>query len=168
MSHTECLEILHSNFSSKLPLDVIDNAVINSAKLIEPSCKNTSYKQVVFTRLVTSYKQVMFTRLVTNHKQVVFTWLVTSYKQVVFTRLVTSYKEVVFTRLVTSYKQVVFTRLVTSYKQVMFTRLVTSRQQVVTCNYARSYLVRSRRVWNTLPAEMHRNFTSLATFKTFT
>ena len=28
---------LHSNFSSKLPLEVIDNAVINSLKLIDPS-----------------------------------------------------------------------------------------------------------------------------------
>ena len=35
-----------------------------------------------------------------------------------------------------------------------------------TCTYPRSYLVRSRRVWNTLPAEMRRNSISLVTFKT--
>ena len=35
-----------------------------------------------------------------------------------------------------------------------------------TSTYARSYLVRSRRVWNKLPNEMRRNSISLATFKT--
>ena len=44
--------------------------------------------------------------------------------------------------------------------------LVLEEQLCRTCTYARSYMVRSKRVWNTLPAEMRRNFTSLATFKT--
>ena len=43
--------------------------------------------------------------------------------------------------------------------------LVLEEQLCRTCTYARSYMVRSKRVWNTLPAEMRRN-TSLATFKT--
>ena len=29
---------LHSSFSSKLPLEVIERAVINSLKLMQPSC----------------------------------------------------------------------------------------------------------------------------------
>ena len=44
--------------------------------------------------------------------------------------------------------------------------LVLEEQLCRTCTYARSYMVKSKRVWNTLPAEMRRNFTSLATFKT--
>ena len=44
--------------------------------------------------------------------------------------------------------------------------LVLEEQLCRTCTYARSYMVRSKRVWNALPAEMRRNFTSLATFKT--
>ena len=44
--------------------------------------------------------------------------------------------------------------------------LVLEEQLCRTCTYARSYMVRSKQVWNTLPAEMCRNFTSLAMFKT--
>ena len=44
--------------------------------------------------------------------------------------------------------------------------LVLEEQLCRTCTYARSYMVSSKRVCNTLPAEMRRNFTSLATFKT--
>ena len=43
---------------------------------------------------------------------------------------------------------------------------VLEEQLCRTCTYVRSYMVRSKRAWNTLPAEMGRNFTSLATFKT--
>ena len=41
----ECKQYSHSNFSSKLPREVIDKAVINSVKLIDPSFKEKKKKK---------------------------------------------------------------------------------------------------------------------------
>ena len=43
----ECKQYSHSNFSSKLPREVIDKAVINSVKLIDPSFKEKIKKKKI-------------------------------------------------------------------------------------------------------------------------
>ena len=43
----ECKQYSHSNFSSKLPREVIDKAVINSVKLIDPSFKEKKKKKKI-------------------------------------------------------------------------------------------------------------------------